>query len=562
MSDDKLRLVLCWHMHQPEYRDRATGRFMLPWTYLHTIKDYADMAAHLEAQPGAKAVVNFAPILLEQIDDYATQVGRFLTERATISDPLLAALGNPSVAVDLSERLKLINSCKRANRERQINRYPVFSQLIDMASWVESQGNAVSYVNEQFFADLLVWYHLVWLGETIQLHDRRAQRLIEKAGQFTLDDRLILLEIVHDQLKGVIGRYKALAAAGKIELSVTPYAHPIMPLLLDLQSAREALPDLALPELKVYPGGENRVKWQLRKGIATFQHFFGFTPSGCWPSEGSVSARTMEILAEFGFAWAASGGSVLHNSLRAQGMDENDVHHPFKVESSNTACFFRDDGLSDLIGFEYSKWHADDAVADLLHHLENIADQAKENSVVSIIMDGENAWEYFPQNGYHFLSALYRRLAEHPTIELTTFSELLAAGDLEVKSLSRLVAGSWVYGTFSTWIGSADKNKGWDMLGDVKRAFDKAISDGKLNEQRIAAAEIQLAVCEGSDWFWWFGDYNPGAAVSDFEKQYRMNLANLYLLLDEQAPAYLDLSFTQGSGAPALGGTMRRGNEN
>ena len=224
------------------------------------------------------------------------------------------------------------------------------------------------------------------------------------------------------------------------------------------------------------------------------------------------------------------------------------------------ACFFRDDGLSDLIGFEYSKWHAEDAVADLIKHLENIADCSEETPLVSIIMDGENAWEYFPENGYHFLSALYQRLSAHPVIELTTFSECLQ-DKAPLQTLNRIVAGSWVYGTFSTWIGDADKNRAWDMLGDVKKEFDQAMADKRLTDTQITDAEHQLAICEGSDWFWWFGDYNPGEAVSNFEKQYRLNLANLYRLLGKQPPAYLALSFTQGAGAPAMGGTMRPGIE-
>ena len=173
-------------------------------------------------------------------------------------------------------------------------------------------------------------------------------------------------------------------------------------------------------------------------------------------------------------------------------------------------------------------------------------------------MDGENAWEYFPRNGYFFLSALYQRLANHPAIELTTFSECLK-NKVSVKPLKKLVAGSWVYGTFSTWIGDGDKNRGWDMLGDAKSSFDQAIAANRLTDQQLQEAEQQLAICEGSDWFWWFGDYNPGLAVSSFEKQFRLNLANLYRLLGEEPPAYLSLSFTQGSGAPAMGGTMRLG---
>lgn len=561
MSDKTLKLVLCWHMHQPEYRDRLTGEFKLPWTYLHVIKDYVDMVAHLEAVPEAKAVVNFAPILLEQIEDYSNQVNNFLVDRSPLKDPLLAALVDVNGPADAENRLKWLHDCRKANRERQIDRYPMFRKLTEMSDWIQGHQDAVNYVNAQFLCDILVWYHLAWMGETVKLADSRVQRLIEKASGFTLQDRIELLEIIRDLLSTVLYRYKSLARKGRIELSVTPYAHPIMPLMLDINSAREAMPQAQMPQLEHYPGGEARVRWHLDKGVETFKHFFGFTPQGCWPSEGSVSEATVKLLSDYGFKWAASGGNVLHNSLQVGGArDKGSVYHPYALPATDIRCFFRDDGLSDLIGFEYSKWHADDAVADLIQHLENIADYVEEESVVSIIMDGENAWEYFPDNGYHFLHALYRRLAEHPQIELTTFSECLKH-DIRVKPLSKLVAGSWVYGTFSTWIGDADKNQGWDMLGDVKKVFDRVVSSGKLSDYELSVAEIQLAVCEGSDWFWWFGDYNPGEAVSDFEKQYRLNLANLYRLLGEEPPAYLALAFTQGSGAPAMGGAMRRGNE-
>ncbi len=557
----KLKLVLCWHMHQPEYRDLQTGEFKLPWTYLHVIKDYVDMVAHLEAVPEAKAVINFAPILLEQIEDYANQVSGYLRNGVAITDPLLAALVAPTIPEEPEDRLRLVKDCMRANRERQINRYPAFVKLVEMTEWLEQHYGSLCYVNAQFIHDILVWYHLAWMGETVKLTDSRIKYLIEKGSCYSIHDRIEVVQIIGELLANVIRRYKVLARKGQIELSVTPYAHPIIPLLLDLNTTLEAMPDADLPELNGYPGGEDRVKWHLEKGIQTFKRFFGAKPKGCWPSEGSVSQQTLKILSDFGFNWTASGGSVLRNSLnQPENNQPTGIHHPFKLKNTKTACFFRDDGLSDIIGFEYSKWHADDAIADLIHHLENIAAHEPGDKVVSIIMDGENAWEYFPDNGYHFLSALYSRLASHPSIELTTFSECLKSKTL-VKPLSKLVAGSWVYGTFSTWIGSSDKNRGWEMLGDVKYAFDKALATNRLTDKQIQQAELQLAVCEGSDWFWWFGDYNPGEAVSNFEQQFRLNLANLYRLLGEQPPAYLALSFTQGSGDPAMGGAMRPGIE-
>lgn len=559
LDKNKLKLVLCWHMHQPEYRDLQSGEFKLPWTYLHVIKDYVDMVAHLEAVPEARAVVNFAPILLEQIEEYARQLNGYLQQVTPITDPLLATLVAPDMPEDSELRMTLVKDCMRANRDRQINRYPAFQKLIEMADWLEQHYDSLHYVNAQFISDILVWYHLVWMAETVKLTDSRIKRLIDKGSCFTLHDRIELVEVIAEQLTQVIGRYRELAIKGQIELSVTPYAHPIMPLLLDLNTTHEAMPNAPLPELTAYPGGKQRVHWHLEQGMQTFERFFGFKPKGCWPSEGSICSQTLKILGDFGFDWTASGGSVLANSLNCPENKPSGIHHPFKLKKTNIACFFRDDGLSDLIGFEYSKWHADDAVGDLIQHLENIAEHEPGHKVVSIIMDGENAWEYFPDNGFHFLSALYQRLANHPSIDLTTFSECLHK--VKVKPLAKLVAGSWVYGTFSTWIGDVDKNRGWDMLGEAKCAFDQVISTGRLTDKQVQQAEVQLAVCEGSDWFWWFGDYNPGEAVSNFEKQFRLNLANLYRLLDQEPPAYLALSFTLGSGAPAMGGAMRPGVE-
>jgi len=560
MSDKKkLKLVLCWHMHQPEYRDLKTGEFKLPWTYLHVIKDYIDMVAHLENEPNAKAVINFTPTLLEQIDEYAKQVTACLQNNCPIKDALLNALMAPNFSFDNEKKLDLIESCLRANKERQINRYPIFNRLVSIAGWVKEEPTRIQYINDQFIKDLLVWYHLAWMAESVKLTNKRIQYLINKGESYTLDDRKELMSIIGSLLTGVIKRYKDLSKKRKIELSMTPYAHPIMPLMLDLNSAKEAIPDMDLPKLEHYSNGEERIKWHFKKGIATFKHFFGETPKGCWPSEGAISKETLSLLDEFNFSWTATGGNVLNHSLDASHLgNETRTHHPYQIEGTKIPCFFRDDGLSDLIGFEYSKWHGDDAVGDFIHHLENIAEHESDNSVVSIIMDGENAWEHFPDNGYHFLSALYKKLTEHSFIELTTFSDCLAE-KIEVKNLPTLISGSWVYGTFSTWIGDKDKNRGWDMLGDIKKAFDHAMRTKKFSKPQLDKIEQQLAICEGSDWFWWFGDYNPGEAVSDFETLFRLNLTNLYDLLAEEVPDYLTIAFTQGSGEPAMGGTMRKG---
>ncbi|MCP3867481.1 MAG: glycoside hydrolase [Gammaproteobacteria bacterium] len=564
MSDNsQLKVVLCWHMHQPDYRGPEQSDFQLPWVYLHAIKDYADMASHLENSPGARAVVNFAPVLLEQLEDYALQIGKWLKNGSLIRDPLLAALAGPGLPLDQETRRDLISDCQRANEKHLINRFDNFQRLVEMAGWIESSPGDSMYFSDQYLADLLVWYHLAWMGECARVNDIRIGSLEKKGKGFNTEDRRRLVEAIGDLVSGIIGRYRILAESGRVELSVTPYAHPIVPLLLDFGSARDAMPEVNLPEADIYPGGEPRARWHIRKGNEVFERHFGFRPKGCWPSEGAVNSETLRLMEEEGFRWAASGQQVLHNSLKAandQTVEDNWVHKPYRMGEGRLNCFFRDDGLSDLIGFTYGDWHADHALANFIQHLETIsaATDGDEHRVVSVIMDGENAWEYYPRNGCYFLEALYQRIAEHPGLELTTFSDVLNRQTSVADSLQELVAGSWVYGTFSTWIGNRDKNRAWDMLVEAKRAYDTKMAEGALDAQTQEALKLQLARCEGSDWFWWFGDYNPGDTVSDFERLFRLHLTKLYELLGIEPPVYLSKVFAIGSGDPSLGGVMRQ----
>jgi alpha-amylase/alpha-mannosidase (GH57 family) len=562
-TEQTLKLVLCWHMHQPEYRDAESGHYRLPWAYLHGIKDYVDMAAHLETRPEARAVVNFSPVLLEQIHDYAQQIKAHLEYGAELREPMLAALAAPAFPSEPAARLEIIKGCLRAHEDRLIKRFAPYKRLADMAASVGDKLDAVVYLHDQFLADLLVWHHLAWLGETVRRSDSRVKQLSAKGAIYTSQERCELLSIIGELLASSTARYRTLAEQGKVELSVTPYAHPIVPLLLDLGCAREAMPNVALPELKQYPDGAARARWHLDRAVATFRQHFGFEPKGCWPSEGAVSEATIRLLGEYGFRWVASGESVLRNSLTASHIQDGDApYRPYRLEDCPVTVFFRDDTLSDLIGFKYSSWHADDAVANLVHRLENIttARQAHKGSVVSIILDGENAWDHYPENAYYFLSGLYKKLTTHPRLQLTTYSSLLEEGAAPGE-LTRLVAGSWVHGTLATWIGDADKNRAWDMLGDAKRCFDRVMAAGRLDAASIPTAERQLAICEGSDWFWWFGPYNPAAAVRDFDRLYRLNLTYLYRLLGEPPPEYLSKPFTHGGGGPEQGGVMRRGKE-
>lgn len=570
-TQTKTPVVFLWHMHQPDYRDSLTGEYHFPWTYLHALKDYVDMVAHLEAHPGCKAVFNFVPILIEQLQDYERQLQAYLQQGSPLADPVLALLTeNALPEVDSEAFSTLLEKCTRANRHRIIERFTPYCELVDLFQLWQQQGHKTGYFNQQFLVDMSVWYHLGWLGETLRRTDSRIVELQAWGRHFTSQHRRTLLEIIHEALNGLLKRYGALAESGQIELCTTPYAHPIIPLLLDFASTREAMPEAELPQHQGYPGGEARARWHIQRGLSVFEQAFGFLPSGCWASEGSLSEESLALLNEAGFQWTATGDSVLFNSLltpanhtlKARLEKHSDRRHsPYRIGNLNIQVFFRDDGLSDKIGFEYADWHADDAAGDFVHHLHTIASHHPQ-AVISIIMDGENAWEYYPENAWYFLDALYTLLEQHPTLYTTTYRDLLqSAAPPASLTLQNLTAGSWVYGTFSTWIGDTDKNRAWDILCQAKCDYDQAILNTSLTPEQREAADRQLALCEGSDWFWWFGDYNPAESVRDFDYLFRRHVMNLYQTLQLPIPDALQAPISVGQGHPAKGGVMRHGHQ-
>jgi alpha-amylase/alpha-mannosidase (GH57 family) len=561
-APERLPVVLLWHMHQPQYKDALTGQYVLPWTYLHAMKDYTDMAAHLEGNAQARAVVNFTPLLIEQVEEIAGRIGEHLQSGSPLPDPMLALLGPDPVPTDPALRLELLRGCLRAQRKQMIER---FGPYLELATIAETLGTLerVTYASDQFIYDLAVWYHLAWVGETVRRTDPLVGRLTERGRDFTADQRRDLLTLIGRLVGQVVPRYRALAERGQCELSVTPYGHPIIPLLMDFRCARDAVPGMPLPLHPVYPGGATRSAWHIEEGLRVFTRAFGMRPAGCWPAEGAISAGTLEMLASAGFRWAASSAGVLRSSLALSdphaARDPLAYNRPYRLAGTGMDCFFRDDSLSDLIGFTYATWHGDDAAANLVNELTQLArdyETAGSNHAVLIALDGENAWEHYPFNGYYFLRALYAQLANHPKLELTTLSDCLARG-IQPVPLPRVCAGSWVHGTLATWIGDPAKNRAWDLLCDAKEAYDRVIEDMADPAQRAAAGR-QLALCESSDWFWWFGDYNPAEAVGQFDRLFRRQLVVLYRRLNLAPPAELALPIASGSGTPELGGVMRR----
>jgi alpha-amylase/alpha-mannosidase (GH57 family) len=567
----QLPVVLLWHMHQPQYRDALTGRYVLPWTYLHAIKDYTDMAAHMEANPAARAVVNFTPVLLEQLEEISARVAAHLRSGSPLPDPVLALLGPDPVPAEPAVRLELLRACLRAQRKQMIERFGPYLELATLAETLATVER-VSYASDQLIHDLAVWYHLAWLGETVRRSDTFVSILTQQGRAFTPAQRRELLSLVGDLVAAIVPRYRKLSERGQCELSVTPYGHPIVPLLLDFQAAREAVPNMTLPQHPCYPGGAERAQWHVREALRVFKQAFGTDPGGCWPSEGAISRGALELFDRAGFKWAATSANVLQGALirgdAKSARDSEAYNRPYRLPGGNMVEFFRDDTLSDLIGFTYATWHGDDAAHNLVNELAHLARQYTESApvessegparhVVLIALDGENAWEHYPFNGYYFLRALYSLVAAHPLLELTTLSDCVVRG-LEPVALPSVAAGSWVHGTLATWMGDPAKNRAWDLLCDAKIAFDRVVASGALDATQQVAAERQLGLCESSDWFWWFGDYNPADAVSQFDSLYRRQLVVLYRLLGLPEPESLAQPISVGRGSPEHGGVMRR----
>ncbi|SKA75772.1 Alpha-amylase/alpha-mannosidase, GH57 family [Thiothrix eikelboomii] len=572
MEKNKLNVVLCWHMHQPWYRNGLEGEYRLPWVYLHAIKDYSDMAMHLERHPEMRAVVNFAPVLLEQLDDYAQQLQALLQTGRPTKDPLLNLLaGITAIPADEAGRSIILQDCQRAHAPRMIQPWTAFQSLLDMVGAAEAAGakhpkykHPLLYLGDQYFLDVITWYHLAWLGQSLR-QQAAVQALITKAQLFNQLDRYQLLEVIANCLSELIPRYRALAERDQVELSMTPYMHPIIPLLQDFSNMKCALPSSPSPQAEFYPEGRERARWHMQRGLECFEKYFGRRPQGVWLSEGGISASAVALLDEFGIRWTASGEGVWRNSSHLSGYygeaidSKRDLFKPHRLPDSEVRMHFRDDGLSDLIGFKYSNWNANDAVKDFIQHLENTAqflDTEASQHTLAIILDGENAWEYYPNNAVDFLDQLYAELNQSALLKTACFADLYDS--VPSKDLAKLCAGSWVYGSFSTWIGSEDKNRGWDYLVAAKHAYDQAITAKRLSSEQEYQATQQLAICEGSDWFWWFGDYNPSESVRDFERLFRLQLKQLYHLLSLEPPTHLDIPLSQGGQGADNAGTMRR----
>jgi alpha-amylase/alpha-mannosidase (GH57 family) len=559
-ATEPIYLSIIWHQHQPiYYKDPVTGIYVKPWVRLHATKDYVDMAATLAKYPDVKATFNLTPSLIRQLDDLAAGARDLYQVKAEI----------PADQLTVEDKRFLLQRFFDIN-PKIIERFPRYQELAaqrgDDFSDAGLDATAAQWT-EQDFRDLQVLFNLAWTDPD-WLAEEPLSDLVDQGRDFTEEDKTVLFAGHLRLVQQVVAIHKQLQDAGQIEVTMTPYAHPILPLLIDTNLARDAIPDIKLPQNTFRYGGDARD--QVNRGVEFYTEHFGQAPKGMWPAEGAVAQVMVNMVAAPGIQWMASDEEVLARSLGLSGFTRNSdetvneaaqLYTPYIVSGSDSqvAMVFRDKTISDKVGFTYSGVPGKAAAADFVQRIHNIRDQLQASGeegphLVSVILDGENAWEHYPNDGKEFLETLYELLANDPTIKTVTPSVYLAQFP-DQPPIETLWSGSWVTPDYTTWIGEDEENLAWDYLARTRQTLDKYLKGVRTVEpDKLEKAKDLMMAAEGSDWFWWYGaDQNSGDDGS-FDAQFRQTLKDIYLTLGEEVPLWVDVPVIPLEGqAPEVG---------
>jgi alpha-amylase/alpha-mannosidase (GH57 family) len=541
---NRVNLVLLWHMHQPQYRDPETGRYVLPWTRLHALKDYWGMVAMLKDFPHFHATFNVVPSLGMQLEEYAS--GEF-------NEPWFSLAFKPAEELTREDKAEILARAFQVNHERLMSRWPRFVELYE---WSQPAGGAQAVVSftQRDWRDIQLLSQLVWMEESWFEKDSVVSRLANKGKEFTEKDKAALKAKQLELLGLVLPEYRAAAQSKQVELSTTPFYHPILPLICDSDIARVANPSTPLPR-RAYRHPED-AREQLRRAREYHARVFGSQPAGLWPSEGSVSDQALTIAAEEGFEWFGTDEGVLGRTLNAgffrdaKGVPANAdrLYQPLRVQlaGSSVTGLFRDHHLSDLIGFVYSRMNGRDAAADLHGRLRELGERVDSSHPLTIclFLDGENAWEYYPGNGREFLREFYGRIQGDQDFRALTASEAIAAaGNIPVNT--GIFPASWINANFDVWIGHSEDVAAWELLWDAREAYGHAAEarkqgrDGAPTETALKEAQESMLAAEGSDWCWWYGPEHSTANDAEFDALYRKHLTAVYLAIGQVAPQEL-----------------------
>ncbi len=545
-----LRVIVLWHQHQPFYKDLVTGEYRLPWVRLHALKDYYGMVKLLDEFPDVHQTFNLVPSLIAQLQDYVA---------GTAQDPFLKVAAKPARDLTIDERRFALQYLFQANPVHMIGRYPRYRELWERFRGAgDSPERAEKYFQVHDFTDLQVLSQIAWFDEFF-LEDPELAALIKKGHGYTLEDQQFVITRERELLGKVLPAHAGAVHRGGIEISTSPFYHPILPLVCDTNMGGVSTAGLPLPQNRFRHPEDARE--QLQRGLDLHEKVFGVRPQGVWPSEGSVSEEVLGIAADLGIKWMATDEGVLGRSLGLNfARDGNGrlvpdlaekLYNLYLFESGKTQMHmvFRDHTISDLVGFVYSGMAPRDAAAHLIHNIKDAAQPllAKgKDALVPVILDGENAWEYYPRSGREFLRRFYDALQNDPGIEAVTISEAIAAHRTPAK-LPSLVPGSWINANFNVWIGAPEDNKAWDYLHHAREFYTQNAPGASDGNRKLAFEEILIS--EGSDWNWWYGPEHHSANDREFDELYRKHLSNVYQALGARPPDYL--------AQPIIGGVAR-----
>ncbi|HEX4130895.1 MAG TPA: glycoside hydrolase family 57 protein [Pirellulales bacterium] len=543
-------LAIFWHQHQPYYPDDVGHENPMPWVRLHGTKDYWGMAMQLKEVPEFRAAINLVPSLLVQLLGYIEHGHE---------DQHLRVSRTPADALSEEDMYFLLDNFFMVHPDHMIRPYPRYHELYQMRGLsVDSAARAAKRFTKRDVLDLQCWSNLTWMHPIAFEVDKDLAEFRRKGRHWTEADKQWLLAKQMELLKQIIPLHRELAESGQIELTTTPFYHPILPLLCDKRLARQAMPDVQLPRhLEGYPEDAER---HVRQAVEFHEKVFGTKPRGMWPSEGSVCQAIIPFMAKAGLEWIATDEEILSCSTEGwvsrdgQGFLRNPemLYRPWRVEEKGQSVqiVFRDHAMSDQIGFHYQRYQTQHAVDDFIGKLEAIgratsANAGQRPTLVSIILDGENCWEYYPDGGRDFLRSLYRRAASHPKITPMRIGDYVRKHPATDR-IGNLFAGSWISHNFGIWIGHPECNRAWDSLFAAREHLLAAEKTSGKTPEQLATARRELQIAEGSDWFWWFGDSHSSAQDSVFDRLFRKHLQNIYSVLGDEVPGDLLRPISQG----------------
>ena len=537
-------LALFWHQHQPYYPDDVGNENLMPWVRLHGTKDYYGMALHIKEVPEFRCTINLVPSLLYQIQGY--------TDRGA-SDRHLDVSRMPADGLSKNDAYYLLDYFFMASPDQMIRPYPRYYELyLKRGLGLDPAKKALRRFSERDIRDLQIWSNLTWFHPLLFELDSDLRDFREKGQFWTEKEKQWILAKQLEILGQIIPLHRELAEGGQVELTTTPFYHPILPLLRDKRSARQAMPGCNLPKhQEPYP---EDMEWHLRQGVEFHKEVFGRAPEGMWPSEGSVSQGVIAPIAQAGIQWIATDEEILAHSTNGWVSRDDQGHirnpemlfRPWRLVDGQhqLQIVFRDHALSDLIGFHYQRSDPSHASGDLLGRVESIGRAVEHQSggrptLVPIILDGENCWEYYPDGGVKFLRTLYRECVQRNSIRPVRMIDHLQKYPATDR-IGQLFAGSWISHNFAIWIGHEEDNTAWDLLHQTREFLKAKEAEGRAAPQKIERAWREIFIAEGSDWYWWFGDDHSSAQDALFDQLFRKHLENVYILLDHPAPAELN----------------------